>query len=86
MKDLVLFIKWWWQRRQPTDIWTKIWFAGLFFAGAGIGSSNIYLSAIAFICFMSGAIKYLIWEPLLSSFKKFQDERAGLFETIKDPK
>lgn len=86
MKDVLLFVKWWWQRREPTDFWTKVWFVGLFFFGAGIGTGNIYLSVIAVICFMSGAIKWLFWEPIRSSFAKFQEERAGLFETIKDPK
>ncbi len=86
MKDAVLFIKWWWARRTPTDVWTKVYFAGLFFSGVGIGSSNLWLSAMGVACFISGAVKWLVWEPITNSFKKFQEERANLFETIKDPK
>jgi hypothetical protein len=63
-----------------------MYFAGLLFCGAGIGSGNPWLSALGAVCFFSGAIKWIVWEPITNSFKKFQEERANLFETIKDPK
>ena len=84
MKEILNFIRWQWHK---WEIWQKGYIIGAFFLGAGVVAPrpyNMYLFAIPMIILFLWCSKWMIWDQLKDSWRKYQTEKQGLFPTIKD--
>lgn len=82
--NVIRFIQWQWQK---LELWQKLFVFAMFLQGLGWTRGDeigqwIGLSGLAIIlAFMT---KWFIWEPLRDNWIKYQEERQGLFDKIKN--
>lgn len=84
MKNILNFIGWQYRKLETWQKWYL--FAGFLFGG-GVGYTGTpnnwaSMTGIGIIFFMM--CKWFIWDALVSSYKKYQEERNTLFQNIKE--
>lgn len=84
MKDVWLFVKW---QLSKMEFWQKVFFVNMFVMGftalrTDETSKMIFMITI-FVPF-AYMVKWFVLEPMFASWRKFKDDKANLFNTIKD--
>jgi len=80
------FIKWHYRR---LEVWQKIWLFGTMAFGWAWASpdhsTEQFVAFMIFVTCIGGLLaKWWFWDSIRSSYKKFQEEQQGLFDTIKN--
>jgi len=78
---LFKFFRWQWNR---FEFWQKWWICSMAFFFLGLFSDKLYFQAIGVSMLIFGIFKWLIWEGVSDSYKKFKEEQNTLFEVIKN--
>lgn len=84
MKEVLKFIRWQWRKWET---WQKGYIIGAFFMGAGVVAPNpydLYLLAIPMIVLFVHCSKWMVWDQVKASWRKYKTEKQELFPTIKD--
>lgn len=84
MKNILDFFKWQWGK---FEFWQKCFVGSSFFFGAALAAPspyNLWLSYIPMIVVFGFLTKWMIWDGTRSQWQKYQKEKQGLFDTIKD--
>lgn len=82
--NFIRFIQWQWRK---LELWQKFFVFAMFLQGLGWTRGDelgqwIGLSGLLIIFgFMT---KWFVWEPLRDNWIKYQEERQGLFDKIKN--
>jgi hypothetical protein len=77
-----------WQWRQ-FETWQKFWVLGCSFLGAGIMSDGLarkIFFAVPIMILLVYTFKWWIYEPAVSSWRKYKEQRDTLFDTIRGDK
>ena len=77
------YIRWVWTRWEP---WQRSYILAMVLIGAGAGSNEsvrpwLLYPGVAII--LAWTCKWWIWDTTKDSWKKYRDERDGLFNKIK---
>lgn len=86
MKKVFSFLAWKWNQY---DLWQKIWFFGMFWAGGWItapkGSTHeqvcVYLSIS---CLAIVFFKWIVWDSIKSSWDEYNKEQEEIVRIMKD--
>ena len=84
MKKVLAFLRWHWNSWDWTQ---RIWMLGAGFFGAGISDywhtkePGLALK-IALSCWALVFVKWICWDAVRASWKRFENERKDLFTTI----
>ena len=86
MKDFALFVKW---QYSKLESWQKIFLVNFFLLGFTAFRTDEISRAIFLITLIVPAlytVKWFVIESMIDSWKKFKQEKAELFNTIKEGK
>lgn len=86
MKELINFIKWQWSK---WEFWQKAFIFSSFFFGAALVAEPpyvFYLSLVPMTVVFGFMTKWMIWDGTKAAWDRYKQEKANLFNTIKDGK
>lgn len=79
--QILRFIKW---HIKNIEFWQILWMIGVATTTYGITNENTNIATIGAFCLFAIPAKYLFWDTVRDSYKRFKDEQNKLFTTIKD--
>lgn len=86
MKDFMLFIKW---QYAKLEFWQKVYLVNFFLLGFTAFRTDevsrviFYITLLVLFVYM---VKWFVIDSMIDSWKKFKQEKANLFNTIKEGK
>lgn len=86
MKDFWLFVKW---QYAKLEFWQKVFFVNFFIMGFTAFRTDDTSQAV-FVCTMLlpflFMVKWFVIDSIVDSWKRFKEDKANLFNTIKEGK
>lgn len=86
MKDFMLFIKW---QYAKLEFWQKVYLVNFFLLGFTAFRTDEVSKVIFYITLLVPfvyMVKSFVIDSMIDSWKKFKQEKANLFNTIKEGK
>lgn len=83
MKEVLLFIKWQWNKWQ---FWQKCYMLGAFLMGMSLGMPDpyrTYVMIVPAVMLFATLGKWWVWDGLIDAWNSYKKEKSEMFSVIK---